>query len=501
MTTLRGIDGGRLHETRTDFAIEPVSQERIPPNDEGAERSILAAMLGDEAKLVTAIALVRPEHFFHRALRTVFEALSAMHAAGDPIDGVTLWTRLRETGRLAELGPSGLPGVFSVEHDLEVSAVGNVTSYCRAIRDAWRMRELLREAQRWTSEAYGVRATEGHVAGTPAQELLERVARTATDLAGDAATFTAQSGAEVAADAFAYISEQSRLVAEGRPAGVMTGLCALDQLTTGLHAPDLTFVAALPSVGKTALLSQVAVAAAQRGIGVCFFSLEMATRDIALRTACALAGVTFRQARSGVALPPEQASALVLALNAIANLPIVWDGLTLRNRTAALPSIFDLMVKAEREASAARARGSAPIGLVVVDYLQKIRAVPGRRHKNREEVVAEGAAGLKLLAVRLGVPVLCAAALNRNSAAERRKPEMRDLRESGAAEFDADAMWLLHRDDYKHERDGSKSVLNGECEIIVAKQRNGATGSAVVGFDRQHTRFYDLAEDDERLLP
>jgi replicative DNA helicase len=145
------------------------------------------------------------------------------------------------------------------------------------------------------------------------------------------------------------------------------------------------------------------------------------------------------------------------------------------------------------------------VGLVVVDYLQRLRPMPraSRGVQTREEVVAESAKGLKLLAIRLGVPVVCAAALNRTSAAEARKPAMRDLRESGAVEYEADGVWLLHRDDYRHERDGSTAAhaFTREAEVIIAKMRNAGTGSVMLGFDREYARFRDLLEGDSSDWP
>jgi replicative DNA helicase len=487
---LRAITGG-LDPNGVD--LDPELQGRIPPNDLGAEASLVVTSLLDGVARARALGLVRPQHFFHRAFRAVFEAVAAMHAAGEAIDVATVATRLRETGRYNELGPGGIAELL-----VDAPAAGNVAAYARAIVDAWRMRELLKHFQAWRVEAYGTRRSTPDAPMALAQELLERIERTAGDLASATPTFTAQTGAEVIADAQAYLEAQGQRAAERHVAGLTTGLDALDRFTTGLHAPDLVLLGALPSMGKSALLSHVAVAAAQAGIGVAFFSLEMATRDVALRAACARAGCSMTEVRSGAYLPADRARALAMAMNDIARLPIVWDGLSTKNAAATVPTVVDLLAKAERAASDARVRRTPPIGLVIVDYLQRVRPLPSKLSRTREEAVAETAKGLKLLAVRLGVPVLCAAALNRQSAAEGRKPEMRDLRESGSAEYEADGVWLLHRDDYKFERGRPGShVFNREAEVIVAKARNGATGSVAVRFEREFTRFSDFADEYE----
>lgn len=477
--------------------IDEILQDEVPvppPNDEQAERAIVATMLVDELARSQALALVRPEHFFGRATRTVFEALLAMHAASEPIDGVTVLTRLRETGRLGDLGPGGIPEV------IDCAAVGNVAAYARAVRDAWRMRRLIAEAQRWAAMAVQARGGDASAgrAYAPAQGVLEAVVATANDLASDTHVVTSQTGVEVMRDVCDFVDRQGELLKSRGIAGVSTGLGSLDRMTSGLHGPDLTLLGALPSMGKTALLMAIAMGAAESGVGVAFFSLEMSSRDIALRAVCARAGVTMMEVRSGAYLSRERGAALVKAMTDVARLPIVWDGLSSKNPSATVPTALELMAKSERAAAQAKGRRE-PIGLVVVDYLQRVRMVPGR-HRTREEAVADTTKSLKLLAVRLGVPVLVAAALNRQSASEGRKPAMYDLRESGAAEYEADAIWLLHRDDYKHERASSRGgpapvALTREAEVIIAKSRNGATGCVTLGFDREFTRFRDIESE------
>lgn len=476
---LRMITGGLAEPPDDEHSL-------VPPNDEPAEHAVIASMLVDESLCSEALSLLRPEHFFGRKFRTAFEAMAAMRAASERIDSVTLLSHLRERGRLGELGPDGVPGLLD-----GVAAVGAVGSYARAIRDAWRMRQLLTECQRWTAEAYQGAGEQ------PAQGLLERVVARATELAGDSPAFTAHTSAELAGEAWKYLEAQAKNAASRGTAGVPTGLRDLDRITTGLHAPDLVLVGALPSMGKSALLSAVAIGAAEAGIGVAFFSLEMPARDILLRAVGARAGVSMADLRAGNYR--ARISAIVEATKHIAALPIMWDGVSSGDPGAAIPTVVELLAKAERAASAARSKRQAPIGLVIIDYLQRIRPTPGRGYRSREECVAENAKGLKLMASRLGVPVVCAAALNRQSVADDRKPEMRDLRESGAAEFEADGIWLLHREDYKHERKQSSDYrFTGEAEVIIAKSRNGATGSVMLGFDREFTRFRDLAEEQPR---
>jgi replicative DNA helicase len=170
-------------------------------------------------------------------------------------------------------------------------------------------------------------------------------------------------------------------------------------------------------------------------------------------------------------------------MNAIANLPIVWDGLTRNNPAARVATMNDLLAKATRAEATARIDRRPPIGLVLIDYLQKIREHDDRA--TREQVVTKSAQGAKLLSVRLGIPVVVAAALNSDWEAQRRKPTKRDMRESKGAGYEADNVWLLYRDPTQRRDDPA-------VDIIIDKQRNGAEDTAVVGFDRPTMRFYDL---------
>jgi replicative DNA helicase len=478
MAELRVLPGGLATEPERSATPEI-------PYDEPAELAIVASMWLDAALRAQARALLRPEHFYGRKPRTLFEAMSDLDAAGVAVDHVTLMTRLRETDRLKEFLPGGPSDVIA-----RTAAVGNVGAYARAIRDAWRMRRLLAECQRWTAEA-GTSRGGDRVPYGPAQALLERVTATASDLASDASFLGAQTSEQVVEEAFGYLRTQCENVLAGRHTGVPTGFGALTRQTTGLHAPDLILLGAVPSMGKTALLASIAVNAAEAGVGVAFFSLEMTARDIMLRLAGARAGVSMTQMRSGGYR--ARASELITALKHLQNLPIVWDGLTANDPTATIPDGEELMAKALRIKNEAKVKRRPPVGLIVVDYLQRIR--PPRNAKSREEGVAANAKCMKLMATRLGAPVLCAAALNRQSSADGRKPEMRDLRESGAAEYEADCIWLLHREDYVHERKSSPShVFTGDAEVIIAKARNGQTGSVMLKFEREFTRFHDAEE-------
>jgi replicative DNA helicase len=477
MTELRAIAGGLA-----DIPDPP----RIAPHDAHAETALVVTMVLEPSRIAEILALgVRIDHFYGSArTRRVFEAIVAMHDAAENVDLVSVATRLRETGRLAEVG--GMAGLTELLG--EAVAVSNVAAYARAIRDAWRLRQLLFECQRLIPTIYGTRGSDAEVergqAYAPAQALLDKVSGRVHELACETSTLTAQSGPEVMAAAHTQMAAQADRAARapGSISGTTTGLRALDNAVGGLHPGELTLIGGPPGAGKSSLLLTMALAVAALGVGVAFYSLELPTDVLGLRAAFLHARVPFVALRRNE-LHPSQSAAVVGSMNAIANLPIIWDGLTPKNPAARVATMADLLAKATRATATARIERRPPIGLVLIDYLQKIREHDDRA--TREQVVTKSAQGAKLLAVRLGVPVVVAAALNSDWEAQHRKPTKRDMRESKGAGYEADNVWLLYRDP-KRSRD------DPALEIIIDKQRNGPEDTVVVGFDRPTMRFYDL---------
>jgi replicative DNA helicase len=261
------------------------------------------------------------------------------------------------------------------------------------------------------------------------------------------------------------VNDALTVLERNEPDGRPTGFRGVDRLLGGLRPGQLILVASRPSVGKTALAAQVARNVAKQA-PVALFSLEMSAEEIAVRLLCADAEVDFARMRGGQQTT-EDWSRLIGAAESLMELPLqVFDRASVK-----LPDV---------RALARRVKG---LGLIVVDYLQLLRS-DARWRGSRQEEVAEMSRGLKLLAKELGVPVVACCQLNRDP--ERRqdkRPQLSDLRESGSLEQDSDAVLLLHRgaDDPSH------------AEIIVAKQRNGPTGTTRVSFDRAHARFRDVS--------
>lgn len=279
-------------------------------------------------------------------------------------------------------------------------------------------------------------------------------------------------------------NEIERLQQYGKPAGISTGLRDIDRLAR-LKPGGLWVLAGRPAMGKSALALRLARAVAEQGQPVLFFSLEMPRRELFLRMACDVAGVDGQSAESGT-LTHQEMDALAVALDRLAKLPIEIDD-------DGEATLFDLKARSQRF----RQRRGA-LGLVVVDYLQLVKAGRGSKSDNREQEVGEISRGGKALAKQLDTTVLMLSQLNRKCEERTdKRPLISDLRESGSVEQDADVVCLLYRDEYYNR----ESEDRGVCEAIIAKQRGGPTGTARLAFHAPLTRFADLEQGEVVRLP
>ncbi|MBI4529134.1 MAG: replicative DNA helicase, partial [Deltaproteobacteria bacterium] len=261
--------------------------------------------------------------------------------------------------------------------------------------------------------------------------------------------------------------------------GVPTGFKDVDKLTAGLQASDLIVVAARPGMGKTAFCLNIATHAAFEGVGVAIFSLEMAKEQLVLRMLCSEARVDNSKLRSGY-LGERDFPKLVMAAGRLAEAPIYIDD------TPAI-SILELRAKARR---LVRDR-EKKLGLVIVDYLQLMRGMAAA--PNREQEISEISRSLKALAKELSIPVIAISQLNRRVEDRGdKRPMMADLRESGAIEQDADVILFIYREAAYNPKSDDKTA-----EVNVAKQRNGPTGTALLTFLNEYTRFEDYSGRDE----
>jgi replicative DNA helicase len=432
--------------------------DRVPPSDVEAERSVLGSMmLSSEAANVAREILVRDD-FYRPAHASIFEAMSELFLAGEPIDPITICDQLTKMGLLEQVG--GRAAVHGLIDN--VPSAANISHYTEIVARTSTQRALIRVAQEIIAIGNAPTDDIDMVLGTASEILFQVVHRR---LQG---RFTAMK--DLVGDAYAYFEG-----AFGKGlAGLRTGFPGLDETIGGLRAGELIVLAARPSIGKTALALNIAEAVAEQGRPVAVFSLEMSGRQLAQRMMCARAEVDLRQVLKGVALD-EDWNALMNASNDLSELDIHVDD------TSGV-GIGDLRTKVRRLFSM-----SQP-GLVIVDYLQLM--APTKRLDNRQQEIAEISRGLKLMAKELDSPVLALSQLNRavETRTGSKRPMLSDLRESGAIEQDSDVVMFLHRDRSDMDDDAPPNA-SWETEVIVAKNRNGAIGDVSLTFIPEYTKF------------
>jgi replicative DNA helicase len=476
-----------------ESSIAPGVEGRVPPHDLDAEAAVLSAVMVDPLAFDKVNEFLQPEQFYSEAHRRIFEATVDLSATGKPVDVVQVATWLRDHERLAQVG-----GMAYLTEVLNAApAVANVAAYGRTIHEKWRIRQLILACQRVMAQGY---AGYGE-----AQEFIDSAEQAVYDIARTRESTSVQRLRDVMQATFQAITKATERGA--RITGMSTGFDRYDRLTSGLHDGELTIVAARPGMGKTSLVLNMAINVAspqqlesardpnerweEPGCGVVVFTLEMPREQIVNRMLCAEARVDVSRVRSGM-LTPSDWTKLTQAASRLANLNVWVDDspslsiLEVRSKVRRLQAEFDMKDPATGERK-------QRVGLVVVDYLQLMK---GRENaQSREQEISEISRGLKQLSKELSLPVIALSQLNRaveTRGEKSKRPQLSDLRESGAIEQDADNICFIYRDDYYNKETADRNI----AELIIAKQRNGATDTVRVRFDAQYTRFENLAEGE-----
>lgn len=447
---------------------------QVPPHDLDAEAAVISAVLLKPDTFDVLAPVLRAEQFYSPANRRIWEAFVALSAADKPVDMLTVQSWLATRKQLQAVGGSK----YLAEILDKVPAAFNVEAYAAIVSGKWRMRQVISAAQEI--------AAEGYTSGDDPQVFCDSAEQRIYDLARVEQSSTLQHIKGVMHSAFTAIHGAHQR-GEGL-LGQRTGFTRLDKLTGGMRGGDLIIVAGRPGMGKSAFAMNVAVnAAASRtapATGVAVFSLEMPREQLAVRMACSDARVDLARMRDG-ALQQADWSHLTASSGHLSRLPLWIDD-------ASDVSLLELRAKVRRLRAMAPQFG-ARLGLVVIDYLQLMSGNPKAR--SREQQIAEISRGLKKLAKDLDVPVMALSQLNRSvetRGSKDKRPQLSDLRESGAIEQDADMVLFVHRQEY-YEPENNE--VRGLAELIVAKQRNGPTGRIRVRFNKACTRFDDLADE------
>ncbi len=439
-------------------------QGRIPPQDLNAERSVLGAMMLEVGAVSDAIGGLKADHFYRPAHAKVFEAMRALYDRSEPIDEITLQARLKENGSLEEVG--GVSFLASLSDG--VPSAANIAHYAKIVRE----RALIRRLIATTSSI----ATKGYEGTTDIEQLLEDAEVSSFESTSDRYQRSYSSMNELVKEAFKAI--EKRFEEKSSITGVPTGFSEFDKMTAGLQPSDLIIVAGRPSMGKTALaLNMAQSAAVEQGKSVAVFSLEMAKQQLVMRMLCSQARIDASRMRGGF-LKDSDWPKLAKAAGQLSQAPIYIDD------TGAI-SILEMRAKCRR------LQADKGLDLIMVDYLQLMRG-SSSSDGSREREISEISRGLKALARELSVPVIALSQLNRSlEQRQDKRPMLSDLRESGAIEQDADVITFVYRDEYYNPESEDK----GLAEIIIGKQRNGATGTVKLTFLKQFTLFADLQRE------
>ena len=435
--------------------------EKLLPQNLEAERSTLGAMLLDRDATSRVVEILKEEAFYQGAHRHIFRAILDLYDRNEPVDYITLTDLLSRWGNLEAAGGAvyitgltdGVPTAAHAEH------------YARIVKEKQILRNLIRTSTNIISRSYA--EEEG------ADRLLDEAERTIFELSQERQRGSVMRIRDVIHDAMEVVENLSKH--ETHITGVPTGYQKLDEMTSGLHAGELVILAARPSMGKTALALNIAAhVTLEAKIPVAVFSLEMSAEALVTRILCSEARVDIQAVRTG-RLVEGDLGHLSMSAGRLFDAPLFIDE---------SPSISVL----EMRSKARRLKSEQNIGLIIVDYIQMMESTG--RSDNRQQEIASISRSLKALAKELHLPVLVLSQLSRATEARGdRRPLLSDLRESGAIEQDADLVAFIYREAYyeKDKRDDKTS------EIIIAKQRNGPTGTIKLIFNQQYTRFDNIS--------
>jgi replicative DNA helicase len=435
----------------------------VPPQSIQAEACVLGSMLLHAPVVDSILEVVKPEFFYRPAHQTLYRSLVDMRHASRPIDLVTVREELSRLGLLEAVG--GMDYIVSLVEGLPDA--GNAEYYARIVRDKALLRELIIAGQSIVHEAYG--STQEAMEVINSAE--DRIFRIAQEQIGDQAVGI---GALLQQTFEQLEKQEGRLIT-----GLATGYHQLDELTSGLQAGEMIVLAARPSMGKTSILLNMAEhMAVVDKCPVAVFSMEMSKEQLAQRLLASHARFDLRQMRRGMITPED------------------WNGLqTAAGNLEQAPMYIDdspMLTMLALGAKARRLKSAYDIKCIYVDYLQ-LMTWGGSGGTPRHEQITEISRGIKAIARDLEIPIVCAAQLNRGPAdRDTHRPRMSDLRESGSIEQDADVVTLLHCEDYYHQGEDGYTPSN-ITELIIAKQRNGPTGTVKLTFLKECTRFESVA--------
>jgi replicative DNA helicase len=445
--------------------------DRLPPQNMEAEQAVLGAIFLEPSALTLASEILIPEDFYRVAHQKIFNVMLDLSDKGKAIDLVTVTENLASSKLIEDVG-----GVsYLSELAASVPTAANIEYYARIVEEKALLRRLIRTAS-------GI-AEDGYMREDEVEALLAEAEKNIMEVAQRKGAGSFHNIKDVLVRTYDNIEEMHNR--KGDITGLETGFTELDRMTAGFQRNDLIIVGARPSVGKTAFALNIAQNVAKKtGENVAIFSLEMGAEQLVMRVLCAEGNIDAQRLRTG-SLTEEDWGKLTMAMGSLSNSGIFIDD------TPGV-RITDIRSKCRR------LKQEHGLGMIMIDYLQLILG-SGRAGENRQQEVSEISRSLKQLARELQVPVIALSQLSRGvEQRQDKRPMMSDIRESGSIEQDADIVAFLYRDDYYDKESEAKNII----EIIIAKQRNGPTGTVQLAFVKEYNKFVNIEQRyDESYAP
>jgi len=442
--------------------IDPLLN-KTPPHDLEAEESLLSAVLIDNDTLLDVVDALKPEDFYKKAHEKIFQAIIELFNRDEPADLVTVATRLKEKDELEEIGGASFLAAIADAAPMAINAL----HYARIIQGKASLRTLIKSA---TAIVERCMKDKGDVV-----DIIDFAENAIFNISESKSSKNFSTLGDLINLNIDMLEE--RQGSSGGLSGLSTGYPRLDQLTSGLQKSDLIILAARPSMGKTAFALNLARnVAVEEQVPVAVFSLEMSREQLSMRLLTSEARIDSNRLKTGF-ISQEDWQNATDAAGILNEVPIFIDD---------TPNITAMEIRAKTR----RLKMDKGLGLVIIDYLQLMKAP---FHSDRRDLeIAEISRALKALAKELKIPVIALSQLNRmlEQRAEKR-PLMSDLRESGALEQDADIIAFIYRDEVYNKEESNPN--KGKAEIIISKNRNGAIGTAHMAFVGAYTRFEELA--------
>jgi len=442
--------------------------EKIPPQNIEAEMAVLGSMLLDHDAISQAIELLSTDCFYRESHKKIYSAVIKLFDENKGVDIITLIEELKKTNSLDEVG--GPAYITSLTSYVPTSA--NLIHYAKIVKEKMLLRKLINAATQIVSQTYDV--------SQEVDNIIDRAEQLIFDVSSTKVESTFSPLREIIKNSIETIDNLYQR--KENITGIATGFRDLDMKTAGLQPSDFIVIAGRPSMGKSALASCIAehVGVVEK-LPVAFFSLEMAKEQLVQRMLCSHARVDAHKVRTGF-LSQADWPRLVSAAGKLSEAPIYIDD---------SPGLSVLEIRAK----ARRLKAQFDIKLMVLDYLQLMQG-PAKAD-NRQQEISEISRSLKALARELNVPLIAISQLSR--AVEQRsdhRPQLSDLRESGAIEQDADLVILLLREEYYNPTEENKGI----SEVIIAKQRNGPVGSLNLAFLGEYMRFENMTPRSEEFI-